>query len=187
MKKITLCLISIFTSCIISAQVIPAKNTFQSDMAKVIADYPNQFKNLSGELLVKNPQSTEYKTKQNIKEAEECTITKYSSTGKEIFSWQALMLRTDDFELAKKKFKTLYNALNNLLVNINTEKIVFKGDYNKPTEDKKFTSIVFSPAGKEGLKIRVELLLQAEMLEWSLKVLVYEKEKEDDESGQIKE
>ena len=187
MKKIILALSGLLTFFILHAQVIPVKNAFQSDIAKVVADYPSHFKTLLGELLVENPQSADYKSLVNLQDAEVCTVTKYSSATKEIFSWQALMLTTDNFEEATQKFRLIFNSLNNLSVQVNDAKIIFKGNFEKPTDVKKFTSVVFSPGEKENLKIRIELLLQAEMLEWTLKVLVYETEREDNERGPIKE
>jgi len=64
---------------------------------------------------------------------------------KEICSWQALMLTTDDFEKAKQKFKALYNQLNNLSVDIGTIKnFHLKGKYEATDEKKKFTTVLFS-------------------------------------------
>jgi len=60
-------------------------------------------------------------------------------------------------------------------------------EYVKPAEEKKFNSIIFTTPGKDEMlkKLKVELTLQNELLEWVIKVLVYEKEREDDERGEI--
>lgn len=189
MRKPALLLVLVFHWFLCSAQTSPAKNSFKAGIAAVISDYPNQFRNLIGELLAENPQSADYRSRLDIKDAEECTVTRYSATGKEIYSWQALMLHTESFPEAAGKFKTYYQAINNLSMNINGTKIVFKENYIKPAEENKFTSIVFKPLPKENQsrKLRIELLLQLEMLEWTIRVLVYDKEREDDESGPVKE
>jgi hypothetical protein len=95
------------------------------------------------------------------------------------------MLRTDDFEAAAKKFNSLFGSINNLSVSMSGTHLVFRGTKIKPIEEKKFSSVVFRPVTQkfETKKIRIELLLEAEMLDWTLKLLVYEIEREDNESG----
>jgi len=171
----------------LSAQVIPVRTAFQSSLANIVGHYPNQFKNLAGEVVTENPQSTDYRSVVTLKGAEECIVTKFSSKGKEVYSWQAVMLTTEDFEEALKKFKSLYNSIQHLAVQINGTSAVISSEYVKPVEEKKFNSIVFTAPGKDEMlkKLKVELTLQNELLDWVIKVLVYEKEREDDERGEI--
>lgn len=168
------------------AQILPVKNALQADLARVLEDYPNHFKNMLGELRTGNPQSEQYVSEIKIKDAIECTITKYSAEGKEIWSWEALMLQTDDFNNAEKKFRALYQSIQNLSVNAGSGKTVFKGTYEKPTEEKGFTSIVFKPGQENGTlkKLRVDLSIQNELLEWVVKVTVYDVEREAHEKGE---
>lgn len=156
-----------------------------ADIKKVIEDYPNHFKNIMGELIVQNPQSSDYQCNLQIKGAEECIITRYASTEKEIYSWQALLLTTENFEEAKKKFKTLYGQLNNLRVN--SEQL--KGDYEAPVEEKRFTSILFSfnTEDEAAKHLKVELVMESEGMEWKVRLFVYDREREDDERGKIVE
>ena len=95
------------------------------------------------------------------------------------------MTKTDDFEAAAKKFRTIYNSLQHLSVNINGSTVVFKGDYIKPSEAIKFTTIVLDPGEKtpELKKLKIALTLEAEMLEWVIKIQVYEREREDKDRG----
>ena len=171
----------------VNAQLLPIKNTLQTDLAAVIGDYPNGFKNLAGEITRNNPQSVEFDCKTSVKGAISCQVVKYSSTTKDIYSWEAEMLRTDDFEEAAKKFRSIYNSLQNLSVNINGTHVVFKGDYTKPSESIKFTTIVFNGGEKAAdlNRLKVSLMLESDMLDWVIKIQVYEKEKEDDERGKI--
>jgi hypothetical protein len=189
MKKTRLLFLFLFVAFFVSAQVIPVKNSFQTDLARVISDYPNRFKNIKGELLVQNPQTTDYQSLVILKDAEECLLTGYGSSGREIYSWHAQILQTEDFAEADKKFRLLYHHLNKLAVMIHGKRVVFEGDFEAPSESMKFTSIVFSPNESDGefKKLKVELLLQADMLEWTLKVLVYDREREDHERGALKE
>lgn len=188
MKPLTATLIFILSITFLSAQIIPVKNTLQTDIAKVISDYPNGFSNISGEQVVENPQTIEFDCKVSVKDAVKCRVIKYSSTTKDIYSWEAEMLKTEDFEEVTKKFRSIYNSLQHLSVNINGTNAVFKGGYIKPDESIKFTTIVFDAGDNtpEFKKIKVVLLLEAEMLDWVIRIQIYEKEREDKERGQSK-
>ena len=169
---------------------LPVINGVGIDVKKVIEDYPNRFINLMGEVLAENTQSTDYQCNFKVNGAEEAFITRYSAK-KEVCSWEAVMLTTENFEKARQKFKSLYNQLNNLSVNVGTVKnFHLKGKYETPEESMKFTSIVFffNPETDPVKKIRVEIALQYQApMNWKVKVLVYDKEREDSERGDIKE
>jgi hypothetical protein len=96
------------------------------------------------------------------------------------------MLTTDDFIEAKKKYKTIYDQLHNQELNLDGNNALrLKGVYDEPKDEKKFISTLLSLSpGDERFKgLKVEILLQYELMEWKLKVLAYNKEKEDDERG----
>ncbi|HUR64711.1 MAG TPA: hypothetical protein VMZ03_00040 [Chitinophagaceae bacterium] len=165
---------------------LPVGNAVANDVKKVIEDYPNRFINLMGEVITENPQSTDYRCNFKVNGAEESFITRYSAK-KEVCSWEALMLTTENFDKAKQKFKALFNQLNNLSVNINDTKTThLKGKYEAPEEEKKFTSVLFSfePASAIMAKLKVEVVMQYHApMEWKLKVMVYDREREDNERG----
>ena len=189
MKPLTTTFIFILFVFSLSAQVIPIKNALQTDIAKVLSDYPNGFKNIIGDEILQNPQSIEFECLVTIKDAIKCRLVKYSSNVKDIYSWEADMIKTDDFETASNKFRTLYNSLQHLSVNINGTTAVFKGDYIKPSEDIKFTTIVLDAGDKspELKKLKLALILEADMLEWEIKIQVYEQEREDKDKGSTKD
>ena len=185
MKPLTATFIFILFVFSLSAQVIPIKNAFQTDIAKVISDYPNGYKNIIGEQIIENPQSIEFESLVKVKDAIKCKLIKYSSNLKDVYSWEADMIKTDDFEAASKKFKTLYNSLQYLSVNINERIAVFKGDYIKPSEAIKFTTIVLDAGDKisELKNLKLALILEADMLDWIIKIQVYEQERKDKDEG----
>jgi hypothetical protein len=185
MKPLTATFIFILFVFSLSAQVIPIKNALQTDIAKVISDYPNGFKNIIGDEIVQNPQSVEFECLVTVKDAIKCRLIKYSSNIKDICSWEADMIKTDDFETASKKFRALYNSLQHLSVNINGSTAVFKGDYIKPSEAIKFTTVVLDAGDKipELKNLKLALILEADMLDWAIKIQVYEKEREDKDKG----
>jgi len=185
MKPLTATFLFILFVFSLPAQEIPVKNALQTDIAKVISDYPNGFKNIIGEEIIENPQSIEFECRVVVKEAIKCRLIKYSANTKDIYSWEAEMLKTDDFEEASKKFRAIYNSLQHLSVNINGATAVFKGDYIKPAEAIKFTTIVLDTGDKnpELKKLKLALVLETDMLDWVIKIQVYEKERDDKDKG----
>jgi hypothetical protein len=159
-------------------------NQIRTEMEKVVKDYFNQFTNIRGEEIADNPQSTDYKSTVTLNGSEECSITKYSSKKNNVWSWQAVMLTTEEFAKAKRNFQSLFNQLNNLSVSFESQPgCLFKGNFSAPTEAKKFTSVVFSADSKdEALKpLKIELTLEYKIIEWQVKIVVYGKEREDNE------
>ncbi|HEV7781072.1 MAG TPA: hypothetical protein VGO58_07380 [Chitinophagaceae bacterium] len=173
-----------------SAQLkLPVIQGIGNDIKKVIDDYPNRFANLMGEVIVENTQSTDYRCNFHVNGAEEVFLTRYSAK-KEICSWQALMLTTESFEKAKQKFRSLFNQLNNLSVHTGEAGYRLKGKYEAPEEAKKFNSILFNfePVNESGKKLKVEISMQYEApMDWKVKVLVYDREREDEERGKRNE
>ena len=75
--------------------------TIATDIKKVIDDYPNHFENLTGEVVIQNPQSTDYPCNFKISGAEEAIITRYGGK-RNCISWHAVMLTTESFNEAKE-------------------------------------------------------------------------------------
>ena len=169
---------------------LPGMNGVGNDVKKVIEDYPNRFINLMGEVIAENAQSTDYQCNFKVNGAEEVIITRYSAK-KQVCSWKARMLTTESFEKARQKFKALFNQLNNLSVDMGEGKTFhLKGKYEAPEEKKKFGTVLFSfePSLEAVKKLKVEVSLQfVEPMEWRVEVLVYDKDREDDERGKTVE
>ncbi|HEX6192739.1 MAG TPA: hypothetical protein VFZ42_10250 [Chitinophagaceae bacterium] len=187
-KSLALITISLLSLTTLSAQLkLPAvQGGISQDVKKVIEDYPNQFHNLQGELLIEHPQSVDYACNFKVQGAEKAMVTRYSSKNNDVCSWEALMLTTEDFNVASKKFKALYTQLNQLGVHMKGGGTFhLKGDYETPTEEKKFTTVVFSFQTDDEMmkRLKVEISILYEPMEWKVKVLVYNREREDDEKG----
>lgn len=158
-------------------------------LEKVIADFPKDFSSLKGEVIVNNPQTVEYESLLSFKTAERNVIIQHSGK-KPIYSWQAQMFTGEEFDAAAKKYKALYGQLKNMSIRLNRDyDYSLSGEYDKPDESKKFSSTVFNllPNASNLPKVKVELSMQYELLEWKIYLLVYQKEKEDNERGKIKE
>ena len=168
---------------------LPVNSSIRNDFQKVVAEYPVNFENIRGRVINQNPQTTEYASQLQLANAQECIITKYSSGMKAIYSWQANMFTSEDFEQAAKKYKWLFNQLKGMNVYYVKDQYTLKGTFEEADESKKFsTSILTVTSPPTPLqKLKVEVSLQFEFPEWKVNLLVYEKEREDDEQGDIAE
>ena len=165
---------------------LPSVSPLPGDVKRLIADYPNRFANVLGDEIAKNPQSADYNCSVKISGAEKSIITLYSSASGSSCGWEGEMLVTENFEEARKKYKSLYNQLNNLSTN---QGFLLKGSYDDPAEEKKFAGSVLSPDKTVNgfTRLRLEISLQYELLEWKVRVLLYDREREDNERGKTVE
>lgn len=164
---------------------LPAISPLPGDVKKLVTDYPNRFANAIGDEIAKNPQATDYNCSIKISGAHKSVITLYSSVSGNSVGWEGEMLVTENFEEAKKKYNSLYNQLNGLSI----DGFQFKGKYDEPVEEKKFAGSVLSPDKTVNgfTRIRLEISLQSELLEWKVKILLYDREREDNERGKTTE
>lgn len=196
MKKSTafsFCFLFLFSFSFVSQAQLRLPGTSNSDvrqaLEKVLIDFSKGFSTLKGEVVNNNPQSVEYASLLLFKSAEQNSITEYS--GKEpVYSWQAQMLTTEEFPVAEKKYKSLYKDLKNISLTLNRDySYGLSGDYDEPSESRKFATTVFrlTPSASSLPKVRVELSIQYEMMEWKVYLTVYQKEREDNERGKTEE
>lgn len=180
------CLIASFTS---NAQLrLPALDPdLKNALEKVIEEYPRQFSGLKGEILHNNPQTTEYASLLKMTSAQKNTITQHSGS-KPVYSWQAVMFTTESFEEAEKKYRSLYKQLKAISLRLNRDyHYGLEGSYEAPDLSKDFVGTVFSlaPNPSNLPKVKVELLMQYELMEWKIYLNLFQKEREDDEQGRI--
>jgi len=164
-------------------------HSLRIDIQKVVAEYAEDFKNIRGEILNQNPQTIEYASNLKLNDAQECSITRYSSGSKPIYSWQALMFASEEYDLAANKYKWLFNQLKGMNVYYIRDQYTLKGHYEEPDESKKFSTTTFTLQSPPTplKKLKIEIAMQFEFPEWKVNLLVYEKEKEDDERGATEE
>lgn len=94
------------------------------------------------------------------------------------------MLASGNYGQAKNKFNNLYNQIRNTIVKMEGEKaFILNGKYEAPSDDKKFTSIIFQllPATGDLQKLKVELTLQHYLYEWKVTLAVYDEERRNEE------
>lgn len=185
MKNILASSILLFISATSLAQGAFSNNT-SAGLEKVIQDYPNRFTNIKGDVIVQNPQTTEYKCNVQLPGASSCIVTRYSAASNDVYSWGCTLIRTGDFNTAKNKFREIFSQIKNSIIKIQGEKpFILNGQYEAPSEEKKFTSVIFDllPSVGEMKKVKVDLSIQYEIIEWKVSLSVYDHT--NDEQGAV--
>lgn len=160
-------------------KIVPAVN---SEIEKVARDYYDHFDNIKGEKISETENIIEYSSKINPPGALESTIMQIKSL-ENSYSWQALMLDTEDYNEAISKYKQLYRQLNGTKLSLNDGKSYkLKGIYDVPDEARGFASTLLGlDAASNGMdQFKIEIALNYAMPEWSVKIYIYEKEDDED-------
>ncbi|WP_460570808.1 hypothetical protein [Flaviaesturariibacter terrae] len=162
---------------------VPGTSVFRADIQKVVADFPHEFSALRGRAIDQSPQSVEYASTVVPEGSTESSITEYSSGGKAVYSWQTVLLRSESYEEAVKKYKWAFGQLSGMNVRYVVDQYTLEGRYGIPDEGKAFAvsdlSIARPPETLRKLRVRVQL--QLEGLEWKVSLSVFEKDREDNE------
>ena len=161
-------------------------NDLRTNLSSVLTDYVTGFTSLKGDTISFNPQSIEFASKLDFKGCEQNFITQYNSKNK-IYSWQAVLLTSEDFEESSKKYKWLANQLKVMTVKVQEYSFTLDGEFKAPDESKNFCSTIFklTPNAANMPKLKIEASMQFQFPEWKVFLLVYEREREDDERGDI--
>jgi hypothetical protein len=188
--------ICIAVICALTALKCPAQlklpgtdNDLRNNLQKIINDFPGKLSSVRGDTLSVGPQTIEFASLLEFKGAQQSSIVEYRSLHP-LYSWQAVLLDTEEFEAAAKKYKWLCNQLKAMSVKMEGGRSIgFTGEYQPADESKKFSSSIFKlhPAPDDLTKLRIEASMQFEFPVWKVNLSVYDKEREDDERGAIKE
>jgi hypothetical protein len=158
-------------------------NQTHSALEIVLNDYPKHFRNIKGNLVNADPQTTDFASKVEIPGAINTVITRYSSSNeKEIYSWKTTLMENEDFDESAKRYKDIFSQLSNSIIKIEGEKpFILTGTYNTPTDEKRFNSSVLQllPAASGRLaNVKVELTMEYLVTEWKISILVYDEDEE---------
>lgn len=168
----------------VSAQGVFSNQT-NGALEKVIQDYPNQFKNIKGDLLASNQREAEYKSVVVIPGAESSTVIQYTGAERHIVSWQTILYSSADFDKAEEKFKELYGEIKNTIVRLDGERpVILNGKYETPEEGKTHTTVVFDilPSTGSTRQLRVDMTLSKQRNgRWVVVLSVYDKDRKEEE------
>jgi hypothetical protein len=177
MRNFTL---SVMVLCCASAKAqfkLPLRTTNEISpvLEKVIADFPNDFAHIKGDLIEEQPSIINYSCLVTIKGMDPGIITQYGYEKEHSFSWQNTLLVTGNFEEAKNKYRQFYNNIKKTVTSIEHLEIKLNADYIEPAEFKTFNIIRFKMETVQDLvkDVTVELNMQYEMDEWKVTVSVF--------------
>lgn len=169
------------------AAAAPAQDVFsnKTNMAleKVIKDFPNRFHNIKGEMIVQHAQTTEYKSTIQVPGTSSCMVVRQIVSNSDAYSWNCSVFESRDFNLAKNRFKEIFDQIENTIIKVEGQKpFIVSGQYRIPIEQRKFTNIVFEllPAVGDMQKLKVELTLQYILSEWKVSLNVYDSDSRAD-------
>jgi hypothetical protein len=164
-------------------RLLPGNGAFGNALEKIVKDFPNQFQNLKGELLSQNPQSADYSSLLSLPGAQSCVVTTHNARRQPACSWTALMYQSETFAAAAKQYHQLYNKISGCSIKgfAGGKNYKLKGDYDKPDESRRFAATLFelTPDDETAHKLKVELSMEYVLMEWVVKILVYDKEDDD--------
>jgi hypothetical protein len=184
MKKMTthfaaiMCLL--FSTTNVQSQLFVKKDAaVLSAIEKVLAALPGQLKPITGELVNNNPQSREYQSKVLLPGSVSNMVVQYASVDnkKTIAAWHSVVMETDEFAQASKKFKWLYQQIKSGVYKCGGKNLRLTAAYETPKEELSFTSLVFEETGKKGAE-RIELSMQYAVTHWTIKLAVYNEDRE---------
>lgn len=155
MRKIALNAFIVFLSTLAGAQGVFTNET-HSILQQVIRDYPAGFSQIRGKLLSKSEGATYYSTL-SIPGSLNAVIKQY---GSEFYCWQNDLYSSSHFELAKIRYKEVYDNLKNSIVKIEGQQpFILSGNYQAPEEDKKRNTVVYRPIPASAAITRLSVML----------------------------
>jgi hypothetical protein len=187
MKSASLTIALIAMAATSAAQGVFSNKT-NTALEKVIQDYPNKFKNIKGEIIIENPQTTEYRSIIQIPGSSSCVVTRYNYSNSDTYSWTCVAFESEDFDQVKNKFKELFGQIKNSIIKVGGgTPYILSGQYVDPSEEKKFTTILFEllPSSGEMKHVKVDLSIQYVITGWKISLSVYDRDKKDDEQNAV--
>jgi hypothetical protein len=176
-----LALVSLIPTAVLAQDDVFSNKT-NIALEKVIKDFPNRFHNIKGDLIAQKPESADYKSIVQVPGSTSCVVTRNIVPNNDIYSWNCMAFESHDFNLAKSKFKEIYNQIENTIIKVEGEKpFILSGQYRNPNEQRKVTSIVFEllPAAGEMKRVKIELNLQNVENSWKVSLHVADNEIKD--------
>jgi len=174
----------IFTSALLAQDDVFSNKTNLA-LEKVVKDFPNRFHNIKGDIIVQHAETVEYKSTIQVPGASSCIVTKHIVSNTDSYSWSCTAFVTRDFNVAKNKYKEIFEEIANTIIKVDGQKpFIISGQYRNPIEDRKLTAVLFEllPAVGEMKKLKIELDLQYVVSEWKVTLNVYDSDHKEDQA-----
>lgn len=178
MKQFLLPALLLVSSAVLCQPIQTPKNNaaFSNALNEVAQGYFKNFEGSKGDILSETNDAISYQSKVTLPQSLSCVIVRYNHP--EAYSWEALMFESDDYDEVVMKYDQLFRQMNNCKLTLNGyDKVLLTGNYDKPDEGRKFAASHFvldtNVSGRRNFSI--ELTMQYQFPEWSVKILMYEK------------
>jgi hypothetical protein len=151
-------------------------NNTHNALQKVIADFPNEFRNIRGDKLP--GKSSEFQSTVQVPGSQHCVVVE--SRSRKNSTWECEFLSSSDFDRANKRFKEIYESVRNSIIKIDGKPpFILNGKFEYPNPDRDQTPINFEllPSSGEMQNLRVELLLRKDGNAWKVSLLVYDQDR----------
>ena len=166
----------------IYAQDTTSTRSFPQVIDLVLRDFPNNLRNITGELVLAQGETENYTSTVALPESQNCTITHYHSTQDTTVSWQARMLVTDDFGKADHAYRELYHKLQQCYIQLMDGTIIYlKGTWSPAKESAPFTAgtLQLTIDDQRYKGVRVELELVYELAQWGVSINIFSRDRDD--------
>lgn len=161
---------------------------FPAVINAVLADFPNDLRHITGELLLAQGEFENYASMVELPGAENCTVTRYHSGDDTTASWQAKMYNSDDFETAAHAYHELYKKLQGCYLRlVDGSMIYLSGVWEPAKEGASFTtSTLRLTTGDWRYKdVKVELELVYLLADWGININIISKKRDDEVGGGV--
>ena len=183
MKK-TLNLI-VMTLCVLfsKAQIpVPVQTDFSRSLQRIFFDFPNNFRNIQGELYLDEAEYEKYTSTISLPGVQNAMITHYHSLVDSTSSWQGLVIESEDYEEAAAKYAGLCQQIKQSGIYLaDGSGLYLEGKFEPANESNKFTTSTYRLSNPNEVfkneKIEVELL--AQVTQWKVVVNVFSKRSDD--------
>ncbi len=166
-----------------SQNVFTARNTsFSKAFEQILLDYPNNFQNISGDLVLSQGEYEHYASRIALPGAKQCIVGKYHSIEDTTASWQATMPAFESFEEAAKQYRQLFRQLKTAPVTlVDGSKLYLVGDIAEIDESLDFSvsTLYFPTADLRYRHFKIELELLYSMHEWVIHLNMVRRKPDD--------
>jgi hypothetical protein len=185
MKKFFIFILAAMATGSLSAQlkVFEKSPAFSKAMETILLDFPNNYRNIKGELILAQGEFEHYASTVNFPGAESCIIGEYHSVRDTTASVQALMFRDESFEKAAKHYKALFKQLKSSPIKVvDGSKLYLDGDMEEPAEELDFTvsTLKFGTLDTRYDEFKIELEMLYKMPEWVININMITRKRDSD-------
>jgi hypothetical protein len=118
---------------------------FSPAIAKVVENYPNNYKDIQGELLPSDEDRDIFRSIIIPAGASQCVIYRFHSKEDSTASWQCILFEGEEFADAAKMYKNIVRQMKQLTFKVGETKNSFVGETVDPKESLRFTTTILRP------------------------------------------